>query len=142
SSSWRPPTLAGGRSAGRGTEAVLNGRVWIATMTAETARATIRAGDVVIVGNQPEMQQAALAAGAGCLIVTDDAPLDGTLRELAKQQNALLLRILHSPFAAALLLQQSVPVDRVMVREMPSVSVHRDMLLQEAKAQLRGGNQI
>ena len=49
-------------------DAVLNDRVWIATMTAETARATIRAGDVVIVGNQPEVQQTALAAGAGCLM--------------------------------------------------------------------------
>src|SRR5207249_1884350 len=51
-------------------DAVLNDRVWIATMIAETARTTIHARDVVIVGDQPEVQQAALAAGAGCLIVT------------------------------------------------------------------------
>jgi manganese-dependent inorganic pyrophosphatase len=121
-------------------DAVLNDRVWIATMTAETARASIGGGDVVIVGNQPEVQQAALAAGAGCLIMTDDVPLDDALRALATQRNALLLRTRHSPFAAALLLQQSVPVDRVMTREMPSVSVHRDTLLQDAKAQLRRGN--
>jgi manganese-dependent inorganic pyrophosphatase len=121
-------------------DAVLNDRVWIATMTAETARTTIHAGDVVIVGDQPEVQHAALAAGAGCLIVTDDAPLDDALRELAMHHNALLLRTRHSPFAAALLLQQSVPVDRVMTREVPTVSMHRDTLLQEAKTQLRRGN--
>jgi manganese-dependent inorganic pyrophosphatase len=119
---------------------VLNDRVWIATMTPEIARATICDGDVVIVGNQPEVQQAALAAGAGCLIMTDNAPLDDALHALATQCNALLLRTRHSPFAAALLLQQSVPVDRVMTRETPSVSVHRDTLLQDAKAQLRRGN--
>lgn len=121
-------------------DAVLNDRVWIATMSAETARSTIRAGDVVIVGNQPEVQHAALIAGAGCLIVTDDAPLDDSLRAIAIHHNALLLRTHHSPFAAALLLQQSVPVERVMTRAEPAVSVHRDTLLQEAKAQLRGGN--
>ncbi len=121
-------------------DAVLNDRVWIATMTAETARTSIGGGDVVIVGNQPEVQQAALAAGAGCLIVTDDAPLDDALHTLATQHNALLLRTRHSPFAAALLLQQSVLIDRVMTRGMPSVSVHRDTLLQDAKAQLRRGN--
>jgi manganese-dependent inorganic pyrophosphatase len=94
----------------------------------------------VIVGDQPDVQQAALAASAGCLIVTDEAPLDDALRELALHHNALLLRTRHSPFAAALLLQQSVPVDRVMTREVPTVTVHRDTLLQEAKAQLRRGN--
>src|SRR5215216_2308291 len=56
--------------------AVLNNRVWIATMTAATARATIGAGEVVIVGDQLEVQQAALEAGASCLIVTDSAPLN------------------------------------------------------------------
>jgi manganese-dependent inorganic pyrophosphatase len=121
-------------------DAILNDRVWIATMTAADVLASIHTGDVVIVGNQPEVQQAALVAGAGCLIVTDSAPLDDTLIELAAQRDALLLRTRHSPFAAALLLQQSVPVDRVMSREIPMVTVHRDTLLQEAKAQLRRSN--
>src|SRR5439155_22368280 len=79
-------------------------------------------------------------AGAGCLILTDAPRLSDALRVLAMQHNALLLRPRHSPFAAALLLQQSVPVDRVMTREVPTVSMHRDTLLQEAKTQLRRGN--
>jgi manganese-dependent inorganic pyrophosphatase len=120
-------------------DAVLNGRIWIATMTAATARATIGAGDVVIVGDQPDVQQAALDAGAGCLIVTDDAPLHEAV-VAAASHGTLLLRTHHSPFAAALLLQQSVPVDRVMSRALPSVTVHRDTLLHDAKAQLRRGN--
>jgi len=121
-------------------DAVLNDRVWIATMTDATARATIGAGDVVIVGDQPEVQQAALEAGAGCLIVTDDAPLHEALLVAAAPRGAILLRTRHSPFAAALLLQQSVPVERVMSRALPSVTVHRDTLLRDAKAQLRRGN--
>jgi manganese-dependent inorganic pyrophosphatase len=120
-------------------DAVLNDRIWIATMTAATARDAIGAGDVVIVGDQPEVQQAALDAGAGCLIVTDDAPLHEALIAAAPP-GAILLRTRHSPFAAALLLQQSIPVDRVMSRALPSVTVHRDTLLRDAKAQLRRGN--
>jgi len=120
--------------------AVLNHRVWIATMAAATARATIGDGDVVIVGNQPEVQRAALDAGAGCLILTDSVPLDDALIAAATNRGVIVLRTRHSPFAAALLLQQSVPVDRVMARASPTVTVHRDTLLHDAKAQLRRGN--
>jgi manganese-dependent inorganic pyrophosphatase len=119
---------------------VLNNRVWIATMSPATARARIAAGDVVIVGDQLEVQQAALDAGAGCLIVTDAAPLDQALIASAAHHDVILLHTHHSPFAAAQLLQQSVPVDRVMVRVLPAVTVHPDTLLQDAKAQLRRGN--
>jgi manganese-dependent inorganic pyrophosphatase len=94
-------------------DAVLNDRVWIATMTAEMTRASVGDGDIVIVGDQPDVQEAALDADAGCIIVTDSAPLDDTLIAEATRLGAILLRTRHSPFAAALLLQQSVPVDRV-----------------------------
>lgn len=119
---------------------VLNERVWLAAMTAATARSTIGVGDIVIVGDQLELQQAALDVGAGCLIVTDAAPLDDSLIAAAALRGTTVLRTRHSPFAAARLLQQSVPVERVMARALPNVTVHPDMLLQEAKAQLRRSN--
>lgn len=121
-------------------DSLLNDRVWIATMTGATARASVGDGDIVIVGDQPEVQQAALDSGAGCLVVTDSAPLDAALIGEAARRGATVLRTRHSPFAAALLLQQSVPVDRVMTRDLPAVTVHRDALLHSAKAQLRRGN--
>lgn len=121
-------------------DVVLNNRVWIATMTTETAQSAIGRGYVVIVGNQPEVQRAALAAGAACLIVTDNAPLNDELLAAATNAGAILLRTHHSPFATALLLQQSVPVDRAMTRALATATVPHDMLLQEAKAQLRRGN--
>jgi manganese-dependent inorganic pyrophosphatase len=122
------------------TDTILNHRVWIATMTAETISTTVHAGDVVIVGNQLEIQQAALHAGAGCLIVTNNVPLDDTLIALATKYDAILLRTHHTPFAASLLLQQSIPVDRVMSQALSTVTVHRDTLLRDARAQLRRSN--
>lgn len=121
-------------------DAVLSERVWIATMTAETTLAKVGVGDGVIVGNQPDVQRAALDAGAACLIVTDDAPFDEPLIAAATQRNAIVLRTHHSPFAAALLLQQSVPVDRIMARDLLSLTVHPGVLLHEARAQLRQQN--
>lgn len=118
----------------------LNDRVWIATMTAEAARATIGAGDVVIVGDQLAVQQAAIAAGASCLIATDGAQIDDELIAAARRGSVILLRTRHSPFAAALLLQQSIPVDRVMTRDLAAVTVQRETLLHDARAQLRRSN--
>lgn len=92
----------------------LHDRAWIATMRAEAVQQTIGSGDIVIVGDQPDVQRAALQAGAGCLILTDNAPLDDELITDAVQRSVVLLRTPYSPFAAALLLQQSTPVGRVM----------------------------
>jgi manganese-dependent inorganic pyrophosphatase len=121
-------------------DAVLSDRVWIATMTAEKALATIGVGDGVIVGDQPAVQRAALAARAACLIVTDAAPLDPSLLAAAAQQGALVLRTHHSPFAAALLLQQCAPIDRIMARDLSATTVLPDALLRDARAQLRQHN--
>lgn len=121
-------------------ETILNKRVWIATMTAETISTTIQPGDLVIVGNQLEIQQAALQAGAGCLLVTNNVPLDPSLMAMASACGATLLRTHHTPFAAALLIQQSIPVDRVMSQALSTVTVHRDTLLRDARTQLRRSN--
>ena len=116
-------------------DAVVKDRVWIATITAEAARTMVGAGDVVILGDQRDVQRAVLEAGAGCLIVTDGAPLDDTILRAAAGRGTVLLRTHHSPFAAALLLQQSIPVGRVMEREPPCA--RGGDLLADAQAQLR-----
>jgi manganese-dependent inorganic pyrophosphatase len=119
---------------------VFRNHLWIATMTAATARATIRPGEGVIVGDQPELQQAALEAGVGCLILTDDAALSELTLTAARQRGVIVLRTAHSPFAAALLLQQSVPVERVISRELAAIAVAPDTPLREAQEQLRREN--
>lgn len=115
--------------------AILNDHVLIATMTAAEAREMIDNGDIVIAGGQSDLQQAAVAAGAGCLIVTQDAAIPTEVVTAAKASKTVLLRTHHSPFAAALLIQQSTPLSRLMERE-PAVA-HADDLLTEAQALLR-----
>lgn len=120
--------------------AVFRNHLWIATMNPATVGQVVAAGEGVIVGDQPEVQRAALEAGAGLLIVTDEAPLDGAVLDEAGRGGAIVLRTPHTPFAAALLLQQSVPIDRMMTRELAAVMVRRDTPLGEAKDQLRRHN--
>lgn len=114
---------------------VLRDRVLIATLAAPKLRQVVGPGDIVIVGDQPDVHHAAIEVGAGCLIVTEDAPLAAATVAAARARAVVLLRTHHSPFAAALLLQQSVPVGRVMERE--PLAVHPDALLTDAQAAIR-----
>ena len=114
---------------------MLRDRVWIATVTAEAARRTFSSGDIVIVGDQHDVQRAAVEADVGCLIVTDNAAVDEQLLSAAHEGGTVVLRTHHSPFAAALLLQQSIPIDRIMERN-PARS-RQDDLLAEAQNELR-----
>lgn len=117
--------------------AILRDRVLIATFRAAAARETVGSGDIVIVGDQPDLQRAAIEAGAGCLIVTNQAPLDDTVAAAAREKMVVVLQTRRSPFAAALLLEQSVPVGRIMDRE--PLSMRADALLADAQALLRRG---
>lgn len=114
---------------------MLRERAWIATLRADMLRRTVGQGDIVIVGDQPDVQRAAIEAGAGCLILTDDAPLDDDVIAGAAERGIVLLRTRYSPFAAALLLVQSVSVGRVMQPE-PLCCLDDD-LLSEAQTLLR-----
>ena len=117
--------------------AVLRDQVLIATITDAAARKMVGSGDIVIVGDQPTVQHAAIEAGAGCLIVTDHAPLDAAVVAAAQERATVLLHTQHSPFAAALLLEQSVPLGRIMDRE--PLSTRPEALLADAQALLRQG---
>lgn len=114
---------------------MLRERAWIATLRADMLRRTVGQGDIVIVGDQPDVQRAAIEAGAGCLILTDDAPPDDDVIAGAAERGMVLLRTRYSPFAAALLLVQSAPVGRVMQPE-PLCCLDDD-LLSEAQTLLR-----
>ncbi len=118
-----------------GADAILRDRVSIATLAASAVAGVLGQGDIVIVGDQVDVQGAAIAVGVGCLIVTDGAALDQTIIAAATRRNVVLLRTRHSPFAAALLLQQSVPISRVMDRDL--TSVHPEDLLTDAQVTLR-----
>ncbi len=114
---------------------VVRQRAWIATMRAATLQHLLQPGDIVIVGDQPDVQRAAVDAGAGCLILTDQAAVDDAVLAVARDRAIVVLQTPYSPFAAALLLQQCVPIGQVMQADPPRC--HADDLLSEAQTLLR-----
>jgi manganese-dependent inorganic pyrophosphatase len=90
------------------------GRVWISSSRAETLRARIAPGDLVIVGDREEAQIAALEGGSACLIVTGETPPAEPVRALARERGATVITSPHDTYATARLLNLSLPVTEVM----------------------------
>jgi len=114
---------------------VVCGRVCIATFAESHVPKRVGLGDLVIVGDQPDVQQATVLAGAGCLVATDDAPVCYEALAKAKSSNVVVLRTRKSTFAAAQLIQQSLPLTYAMDERPPLV--REGDLLTDAFDQLR-----
>jgi len=93
---------------------VVRGRVCIATFSKTHVPKHIGLGDLVIAGDQPDMQVAAIAAGAGCLVVTDGAPVQAEALTKAGSSGAVILSTKKTTFAVAQLIQQSLPLTCAM----------------------------
>ena len=114
---------------------VVCGRVCIATFAEAHVPKRVGLGDLVIVGDQPDVQRAAVWAGAGCLVATDDAPVCNKALAKAKSSGVVVLRTQKSTFAAAQLIQQSLPLTYAMDESPPLV--REGDLLTDAFDQLR-----
>ena len=114
---------------------VVCGRVCIATFSKAHVPKRVGLGDLVIVGDQPDVQRAAIQAGAGCLVATDDAPVNDEVLAKAKSNHVVVLRTRNNTFATAQLIQQSLPLTYAMDESPPLV--REGDLLTDAFDQLR-----
>lgn len=90
------------------------GRIAIAAMSAAALGARVGPGDTVIVGNRADAQEAALRAGAACLIVVGDEPVSDRVLALASERQVIVLRSPYDSYGTARLLSLSLPVAEVM----------------------------
>jgi len=114
---------------------VVRGRVCIATFSEIQVPKRVGLGDLVIVGDQPDMQVAAISAGAGCLVTTDGAPVHNDALAKAGSSGAVILSTKKSTFAVAQLIQQSLPLTCAM-EEKPN-RIGEDELLTDGFDQIR-----
>ncbi|MCD8147184.1 MAG: putative manganese-dependent inorganic diphosphatase [Clostridiales bacterium] len=93
------------------------GQVIIATDSPARLAGQVQPGDLVITGDRPEVQRAALEAGAGWLVVCGGAAVAPDVLELAKGRDCVLLSTPCDSYAAARLVTQAVPVGHIMRTE-------------------------
>lgn len=109
----------------------IRGRIITAAMQSDTMVRYISPGDVVLVGDRPDAQEAALAAGAACLVVTGGLPVAPGVMRLAEERGAAIVGVDLDTFSAARRVEMAVPVSALMRRE--AVTLSPNDLLAEAR---------
>lgn len=106
---------------------VLTGRVLIAAMQRGTLLNRVRPGDVVVVGDQNDIQLELIRMGCSAVIVTDNAPLSNEVIKAAEKNGVLLISSPQSAFATVQLMTMSEPVSSIMALTCPSVGLYTPM---------------
>jgi len=103
---------------------VLTGRVFIAAMERGTLLNRVRPGDVVIVGDQNDIQLELIRAGCSALIAADATPLAKEVIAAAGERGTLLVSSPHPAFATVQLMTMSEPVSSIMTVSCPAVGFY------------------
>jgi manganese-dependent inorganic pyrophosphatase len=103
---------------------VLTGRVHIAAMQRGTLMNRVKSGDVVLVGDQNDVQLDLIRIGCGAVIVVDDAPISNEVAAAAAEKGVLLLSSRHPAFATVQLMTMSEPASSIMTTACPSVGLY------------------
>jgi manganese-dependent inorganic pyrophosphatase len=103
---------------------VLTGRVFIAAMQRGTMLNRVRPGDVVIVGDQNDVQLELIRTGCSAVIVTDNALLANEVIAAAGEKGVLLISSPQPAFATVQLMTMSEPVSSIMSTNCPTVGLY------------------
>jgi manganese-dependent inorganic pyrophosphatase len=103
---------------------VLTGRVLIAAMQRGTMLNRVRPGDVVVVGDQNDVQLELIRMGCSTVIVTDNAPIGAEVIAAARDKGVLLVSSRHPAFATVQLMTMSEPVSSIMTTSCPTVGLY------------------
>ncbi|MCX7780667.1 MAG: putative manganese-dependent inorganic diphosphatase [Negativicutes bacterium] len=124
-------TLSGKLACGENLERKITGRVRIAAAQTKTMLRVIRPGDVVLVGDRITAQLAVIEQGIACLIVTGNADVDPAVKAAAQSRGIIIIEAPYDTYTCARLINQSIPVSRVMQREV--VTFKPDDLVSDIK---------
>lgn len=102
----------------------LSGRVLIAAMQRGTVLNRVRPGDVVVIGDQNDIQLELIRAGCSAVIVTDNGPVSNEVIAAARDRGTLLLSSPQPAFATVQLMTMSEPVSAIMTTTCPTVGLY------------------
>jgi len=117
-------TLAGRAISNTQQVTVLTGRVFIGAMQRGTILNRVRPGDVVIIGDQNDVQLELIRMGCSAVIVTDNAPVANEVIAAAGDKGVLLLSSPKPAFATVQLMTMSEPVSSIMTASCPTVGIY------------------
>ena len=95
----------------------VQGKVVMATGSPEVTRTTIERDDLIIVGDNEEVQLVAIEAGASCLIVTNNLKVSEEVVEKADRHEVVIISSPYDSFTVSRLINQSMPLKSIMTTE-------------------------
>lgn len=110
-------TLEGVIAVGDGKERFNRGKILIGASYAERMQTVIEEDDLVILSDREENQEAALRAGARCLVLCLGARPESSVISLAQNLNAVIITTDLDTFSVSREIVKSIPVGAVMTKD-------------------------
>lgn len=102
----------------------LKGRIFIASMQKGTILNLVQPGDIVIIGDQHDIQIELINTGCSALIVTNGMPVNSDVIAAADEHGTLIISSPHHAFATVQIMTMSEPVEAIMCTECPVVGLY------------------
>jgi manganese-dependent inorganic pyrophosphatase len=112
----------------------LRDKVMVGAMSVETMRQRLEPGILLVMGDRPDAQRAAIEQGVAALVVTGGLPVDDEIVALAREKDVTIISSPHHTFTTARLLNMSIAVSSVMRTDV--LTAHPDDLLEEVRPKL------
>lgn len=113
----------------------LNGRVWVLSMAAHSLGVGFRAGDIVVVGDRPDAQRAAIQIGVALMITSNGIRPDEDVLALAAERGTAVLASPLDSYVTARMITLSSPCRALMDRE--PLTVGTDDLVADITEQVK-----
>lgn len=101
----------------------LTGKIFTASMQKGTLLNRVHPGDIVIIGDQHDIQLDLIRSGCSALIVTDSMPIGNDIIAAAEERGALIISSPHHAFATVQLMTMSEPVASIMCSNTSAVAL-------------------
>ena len=111
---------------------VFNGKIAVTAMQPESLKEIVDEGDIAIVGDRPDVQEALIDIKTSLIIITGSHELGENLLSKAKKNGVTIISTPHDSFTASRLLIQSIPVSYVMATD-DLISFSKDELVEDIK---------
>lgn len=108
------------------------GKIAVTAMQSDSMKEIVNEGDIVIVGDRPEAQEALINTKVSLMIITGSHKLADNLLSKAKENGVTVITTPHDSFTASRLIIQSIPVNYVMATE-DLISFSTDDLVEDIK---------
>ena len=112
----------------------LSGRVWVQSMDVSSPT-RMEPGDVVVVGDRPDVQRRAVERGAGMLVTSNGTRPPDDVLELAKQHGVAVVASKLDSYVSARMITLAAPCHALMDAE--PLTVRRDDLVDDISEQIK-----